>query len=112
MGSVSRAIVFGIARNRALLQLLDPLNLALKAVADIDSERGVFGIENVPLWAAFEGLSVLLDEIFESDDPTVEFLYLGLVVFFSLFEGLEQRLGDALQGVGVEIGAHVENVGR
>ena len=96
VGGISGTIVFGVARHRALLQLLDPLDLPLKAVADVDGERGVLGVENVPLWAAFESFVVLLDQVFKSDDPTVELLYLGLVVLFSLFKGFEQRFGDAL----------------
>ena len=96
MGSVPGAILFGIARDRALLLLFDPLDLPLKAVADVDGKRGVSGVENVPLWAAFESLGVLLDEVFESKDSTVELLYLGLVIVLSLLNRLEQRPGDAL----------------
>ena len=110
VGSVSGAVVFSIARHRALLQLLDPLDLPLKAIADVDGERGIFGVENIPLWASFESLGVLLDEVLESIDPTVELLYLGLVIVLSLLDRLEQCPGDALQGVGVEVGTHVENV--
>ena len=110
MGSVSGTVVFGVARHRTLLQLLDPLDLSLKTVADIDGEPRVFGVENVPLWAAFEGVGVFLEEVLKSIDPTVELLHFGLVIVLSLFEGFEQRFGDALQGVGVEVGAHVEDV--
>ena len=110
MGSVSGTIFFGVTRHSALLQWLDPFDLPLKAIADIDGESRVLGVENVPLWAAFESVGVLLDQVFKSVDPTVELLYLNPVVLFSLFEGFEQHFGDALQGVGVEVGSHVENV--
>ena len=110
VGSVSRTVVRGVARHRALLQLLDPLDLPLKAVADVDSEPRVLGVEDVPLWATFEGVGMVLKEVLESINPTVELLHLSLVIVFSLFEGFEQRFGDALEGVGVEVGTHVENV--
>ena len=110
VGSVSGAVFFGVARHCALLQLFDPLDLSLKAVADVDGERRVLGVENVPLWAAFESVGVFLDQVFKSVDPTVELLYLDPVVILSLLESFEQRPGDALQGVGVEVGTHVENV--
>ena len=110
--SVSGAVLFGVTRHRALLQLLDPFDLPFKAIADVDSESRVFGVENVPLRATLERLGMLLDQVFKSIDPLVELLDFGFVKVFSLFKCLEQRLGDALQGVRVEVGAHVENVGR
>ena len=110
VGGVSGAIVFGEAGHRTLLQLFDPLDFSLKAVADVDSEARIFGVENIPLGAALEGVSVSLNEVFESVDPTVEFPYLGHVVVLPLFDSLEQRLGDALQSVGVEVCAAVEDV--
>ena len=110
MGGVSGAVIFGVARHRTLLQLFDPFDLPLKTVADVDGKPRVFGIEDVPLWATFEGVGVVLEEVLESVDPTIELLYLGPVIVFSLLNCFEQRLGDALQGVGVEIGAHVEDV--
>ena len=110
VGSVSGTVVFGVAGHRALLQLLDPLDLPLKTVADVDGERGVFGVKNVPLRAAFESLGMLLDEVLKAIDPTVELSYLDLVIVLSLLDRFEQRPSDALQGVGVEVGTHVENV--
>ena len=112
MRGVSGAILLGVARHCALLQRLDPLDFSLKTVANVDGKPRVLGVENVPLGAAFEGVSVLLDEVFKSKDSTVELLDFGFVIVFALFECLEQRLGDALQGVGVEVSAHVENIGR
>ena len=111
MGSVPGAVVFSEARHCALLQLFDPLDLPLKTVADVEGEPRVFGVKNVPFWATFEGVGVSLDEVFESVDPTVELLYFSHVVVLSLLDCFEQRLGDALQSVGVEIGAAVKNVG-
>ena len=110
MGSVSGAVVFGEACHSALLQLFDPLDLPLEAVADIDGEPGVLGVEDVSLWAVFEGVGVRFDKVFKSVDPTIELSYLGHMVVFLLFDCFEQRLGDALQGVGVKVGAAVENV--
>ena len=110
VGGVSRAIVFGEAGHSALLQLLDPLDFPLEPVADVDSESRIFGVEDIPLGASLEGVGVGLDEVFESVDSGVELAYLGCVIVFSLFNCFEQRLGDALQGVGVEIGAAIEDV--
>ena len=110
MGGISGSVVFGVACHRTLLQLFDPFDFPLKAVADIDGERRVLGIENVPFRAAFEGLSVLLEEVLEPVDPAIKLLHLGLMVGLALFDGFEQRLGDALEGVGVKVGAHVEYV--
>ena len=50
------------------------------------------------------------DEVFQSVDPGVELPDLGGVVILSLFNGSEEGLGDSLQGVGVEVGAAVEDV--
>ena len=110
MGSVSRATIFGEASHRALLQLFDPLDFPLKTVANVDSEPRVFCVEDVPLWATLEGVGVSLDKVFESVDPTVELSYFGCMVVLSLLDRFEQCFGDALQGVGVEIDAAVENV--
>ena len=52
-----------------------------------------------------------LDKVFESEDTGIEFGHLGDVVSFSLFNGFKQRLGDALQGIGVEVGATIQDVG-
>ena len=110
MGSVSGTVVFGEACHSSLLQLFDPLDLPLKTVADVNGEPGVFGVENVSLRAAFKGVGVGLDEVFKSIDPAVKLAYFGHVVVLSLLDRLEQRFGDALQGVGVKVGAAVENV--
>ena len=107
---ISRAVVFGETGHRALLQLLDPLDLLLKTVADIDGETWIFGVEDIPLRAALEGVGVGFDEVFKSIDPRIELAYLGRVVVLSLFDCLEQRLGDALQGVRVEVSATVKDV--
>ena len=104
------AVVFGEAGHGALLQLLDPLDLALKTVADVNGETGILGVENVPLRAAFEGVSVGLDKVLESVDPGIELPYFGHVIIFSLFDCFEQRLGDSLQSVWVEVGAAVEDI--
>ena len=95
-----------------MLQVFDPFNLLLKAIADIDSEPGILGVEDIPLRAALEGVGVGLDEIFEPVDLSVELAYFGRVVVFPLFDRFEQCFGDPLQGVGVEVSAAVENVSR
>ena len=110
MGSVTRTVVFGEAGHCALLQLFDPLDFSLEAVADVDGESRVFGVKDIPLGAALEGIGVCFDEIFESIDPTVEFPYFGHVVVFPLLDCFEQRLGDTLQGVRVKVGAAVKDV--
>ena len=110
VGSVARAVVFGEAGHSALLQLFDPFDFSLKAVADVDGEPGIFGVEDIPLRASLEGIGMGLDEVFESVDPGVELVYFGCVVILSLFDRFEQRLGDALQGVWVEISTAVEDV--
>ena len=110
MGSVAWTIVFGEAGHGALLQMLDPLNLPLKAVADVDSEPGILGVEDVPLRATLEGVGVGLDEVLESIDSSVELAYLSCVVVLSLLDRFEQRFGDPLQGVGVKVSAAVKDV--
>ena len=50
------------------------------------------------------------DKVFKSGDPGVEFRHFSGVVSFSLFDCLEQCLGDALQSVGVEVGTAVQDV--
>ena len=50
------------------------------------------------------------DKVLESEDTGVELGYLGGVVGFPLFDGFEQRLSDALQSVGVKVGAAIEDV--
>ena len=111
VGSVARTVVFGKAGHGALLQLLDPFDLPLKAIADIDGEPGVFGVEDIPLGASLEGVGVGFDEVFESVDPGVELAYFGCMVVLSLFNCFEQGFGDSLQGVRVKIGAAVKDVG-
>ena len=86
---VSRAVVLGEAGDHALLQLLDPLDFPLEAVANIDGEAWVLGVENVPLGAVLEGIGVGFDEVLESVDPGIEFLYLGCMVVLSLFDCLK-----------------------
>ena len=110
MGSVAWTVVFGEAGHGALLQLFDPFNFSLKAVANVDGEPGVFGVEDVSLGATLEGVGVGFDQILKSVDPGVELSYLGDVVILSLFNGFEEGLGDSLQGVGVEVSAAVEDV--
>ena len=110
VGSVARTVVFSEAGHGALLQVFDPFNFPLKAVADIDGEPGVFGVKNIPLRASLEGVGVGFDEVFKSIDSSVELTHFGRMIVFSLFDHFKQRFGDALQGVGVEIGAAVENV--
>ena len=109
--SVPWAVVFSKTGHCALLQLFDPFDLLLKAIADIDGETWVFGIENIPLRASFESVGMGFDKVFESVDSSVELMYFGHVVVLSLFDRFEQRFGDALQGVGVKVSAAVENVG-
>ena len=72
-----------------MFQLFDPFDLSLKAVANVDSEPRVFGIEDVPLGATFEGIGVSFDEVFESGDPSVELPHFGPMVGFSLFDRFE-----------------------
>ena len=110
VGSVPRAVVFSEAGHGALLQLLDPLDLSLKSVADVDGKPRVFGIEDIPLGASLEGVGMGFDEVFKSVDSSVELAYFSCMVVLSLFNRFEQRLGDALQGVGVEISAAVKDV--
>ena len=93
-----------------MLQLLDPLDFSLKAVADVDGEPRILGVEDISFRTALEGVGVCLDEVFKSIDSTIELSYLGHMIIFSLFDCFEQGFGDALQGVGVEIGAAVKDV--
>ena len=110
MGGVSRAVVLRETGHRALFQLLDPFDFSLKPIANVDGETWIFGIEDIPLRAALEGVGVGFDEVFKSIDPRIELAYLGRVVVFSLFDCLKQRFGDALQGIRVEVSAAVEDV--
>ena len=50
------------------------------------------------------------DKVLESGDSGVELLDFGGVIGFPLFDCFEQGFGDALQGVGVEVGAAVQNI--
>ena len=72
-----------------MLQLFNPLDFSLKAIADVDDEARVLGIENIPLGASLEGVGVGFNEVFESVDSSVELAYLGRVVVFPLFDGFE-----------------------
>ena len=110
VGSVAWAVIFGKAGHSALLQLLDPLDLPLKAVADVDGESRIFGVEDIPLGASLEGVGMGFDEVLESVNSSVELAYFSRVVVFPLFDCFEQRFGDALQGVRVEVSATVEDV--
>ena len=110
VGSVPGTVVFGEAGHCALLQLFDPLDLPLKAVADVDGEPWVLGVEDIPLGASLEGVGVGFDQVLESVDSGIELSHFSDVIVFSLLDCFKQGLGDALQGVGVEIGAAVENV--
>ena len=65
-----------------MLQLFDPFDFSLKAVADIDGETWILGVENIPFGASFESVGVGFDKVFESIDPCVEFTYFGHVVVF------------------------------
>ena len=107
---VSGTVVFGEACHRTLLQLFDPLDFSLKTVANVDGEPRVLGVENVPLWAALEGVGVGFDKVLEPIDPTVKLPYFGHVIVFSLLDCLEQRFGDALQSVRIKIGAAIKDV--
>ena len=110
MGGVSGTVVFGEAGHRTLLQLFDPLDLSLEAIADVDSETWVFGVEDISLGASLKGVGVGLDKVLESVDAGVELPYLSRVIVLSLFDRFEQRFGNPLQGVRVEIGAAVKDV--
>ena len=107
---VCRTVIFGEAGHRSLLQLLDPLNLSLQTIADVDCKPRILSVENVSFGASLEGVSVGFDEVLQSGDPSVKLQYFGGMVGLSLFNSLEQCLGDALQGVGVEVGAAVQDV--
>ena len=111
MGGISRAVVFGKTGHRTLLQLFDPFDFPLKAVADINGEAWVLGVEDISFGAALEGIGVSFDEVLKSGDPGIELSYLGHMVGFSLFDCFEQRLGNALEGVGVEVSAAIQDVG-
>ena len=107
---VSGTVVFGETGHRSLLQLFDPFDLPLKAVADVDGETRILGVKNVSLGASLEGIGMGFDEIFEPIDSSVELAHFGHVIVFSLLNCFEQRFSDALQGVGVEVGAAIEDV--
>ena len=89
MGGVARAVVFGEAGHSALLQVFDPLDLSLKTVADIDSEPGVLGVEDISFGASLEGVGVGFDEVFKSVDSSVELAHFGHVIIFPLFDCFE-----------------------
>ena len=110
VGSIAWTVIFGEASHCALLQLFDPLDFLLQAIADVDSEPGVFGVENVPLGATLEGVGVSFDEVLESVNSAIEFPYFGDVIVLPLLDRFEQCFGDSLQGVGVEVSATVKNV--
>ena len=111
MRGVSGTVIFGETGHRALLQLFDPFDFSLQAVADVDGKAGVFGIEDVSFGAAFEGVAMGFNEVFQSGDSGVELQHFSSMVGLSLFDGFEQRLGDTLQGVGVKVSAAIQDVG-
>ena len=80
MRGVPGTVVFGETGHCALFQLFDPLDLPLKAIADVDSEPRVLGVEDVPLRATFEGVGVSFDEVFKSGDPGVKLPYLSVTI--------------------------------
>ena len=110
VGGVSRAVVFGEAGHRALLQLLDPFDFLLKSVADIDGKPRIFGVEDIPLGASLEGVGMGFDEVLEPIDSRVELAYFSCVVVLPLLDCFEQCFGDPLQGVGVKVSAAVKDV--
>ena len=107
---VSRTIVFGETGHRSLLQLFDPLNLSLETIADVDCKPWILGVEDVSFGASFESVGVGFDEVLQSGNLSIELQHFGGMVGLSLFDGFEQHLGNALQGVGVEVGAAVQDV--
>ena len=107
---VPGTVVFSETGHRSLLQLFDPFDLPLKAVADIDGETRVLSIEDVPLGASLEGVGVGFDKVLKSVDPGVELTYFGCVNVLPLLDHFEQCFGDPLQGVRIEVSAAVEDV--
>ena len=51
------------------------------------------------------------DEVLESGDSGIELPHFSSVIVLSLLDCFKQSLGDALQGVGVEVGAAGQDVG-
>ena len=93
-----------------MLQLFDPFDFSLQPVADVNGEPWVLGVEDIPLGASLEGVSVSFDKVFQPVDPGIELSYFGPVVVLPLFDCFEQGFGDALQGIGVEVSAAVKDV--
>ena len=110
VGGVARTVILGETGHSALFQLFDPLDLSLKAIANVDGEPGIFGVKDVSLGASLKGVGVSFDEVLELVDSGVELPYFGCVIIFSLFNCLEQGFGDPLQGIRVEVGAAVKDV--
>ena len=110
MWGVAWTVIFGEAGHCALLQLFDPLDFPLKAVADVDGKSWVLGVEDIPLRASLEGVGVGPDQVLESVDSGVKLSHFSGVVIFPLLDSFEQGFGDALQGVRVEVSAAVEDV--
>ena len=111
MRGVPGAVIFGETGHRALFQLFDPLDFPLKTVADVNGESWILGVENIPLGATFEGVSVSFDEVLKSGDSSIELPYFGHMVGLSLLDRFEKCFSDTLQCIGVKIGAAVEDVG-
>ena len=86
MGSIPRSVVFGETGHRTLLQVFDPLDFSLKAVADIDGKTRIFSVEDISFGAPLEGVGVGFDEVFESVDSGVELSYLGGMIVLPLFD--------------------------
>ena len=72
MGSVPGTVIFGETGHSTLLQLLDPFDFSLQAIADVDSEPWVFGVKDISLGTTFEGVGVGFDKVFKSGDLGVE----------------------------------------
>ena len=72
-----------------MLQLLDPLDLPLKTVANVDGEPGILGVKDIPLGASLKGVGVGFNEVFEPVDPGVELPYFGDMIVLSLFDRFE-----------------------
>ena len=111
MRGIARAVVLGKTGHSTLFQLFDPFDLPLKSVADIDGKPRIFGVEDIPLRASLEGVGMGFDEVFKPIDSGIELSHFGRMILFLLPNCFKQCFGNALQGVGVEVGATVEDVG-
>ena len=89
VGSVAWSVVFGEAGHCALLQLFDPFDFPLQAVADVDGEPRVLSVKDISFGAALEGVGVRFNKVLEPIDPAVKFSYFGHVIIFSLLNCFE-----------------------